>query len=54
MKKERKEKLFAQVKSLKDFRTEACKRGDVATQQEINYQILGIAQKLKVDYYSIA
>ena len=54
MTKERKEKLLAQVKSLKDFRTEACRLGDVVTQQEINYQILGISEKLKVDYYSIA
>lgn len=50
----KKEKLLEKVKRLKEIRLEACKNGDVVTQQECNYEIWGIAKKLKVDYFSIA
>jgi len=42
------------VTHLKKVRQAACDLGDIYTQQVINYEILAISKKLKVDYYSIA
>lgn len=48
-----KQKLLGQVKELKEARQEACRYGNVFLQQEINYSLVGIAKKLRVDYYSL-